>query len=296
MKIVSLAPATTDLLISLGKEVDLVGVEDELRAAELSKRAACGKNDRGVFGDEGVLWEVLKALKPDAICCSFPFADDDGAQLKKAQAVASANLGDAVRVISYTPVSLAQVYEGIETLGKHFGAAAKGREVAQRMKAQFMDWGDNFYERTRNKKVVVLSSVEPCVVASGWIGDLVRLCSAIPIEPKKKGNQSIRWEDVVVFRPDVIIVAPQFVTLKESVKLFTVCEKFPEWENLPAVKRGEVYFSDGVEHFYRPSLKLIDSMAILTSAIAGFESGYITPRESFFKLRWLEMHRHRVIT
>ena len=83
------------------------------------------------------------------------------------------------------------------------------------------------------------------------------------------------------------------MTVADSCKLFREFEKRPGWDNIPAVKRGEVFFSEGISNFYRPSMRLIESMSILVSAIAGFDSGYITPRDSFHKLRWLELQRHQ---
>jgi iron complex transport system substrate-binding protein len=124
---------------------------------------------------------------------------------------------------------------------------------------------------------------------------MIALCSAISQEHNPGcPHRQVRWEDVVAFNPDVIVVAPEGLDLKSSMASFKELSKLPHWEDLPAVKRSEVIFTDGIEHFYNPAVGIMDSMAILISAIAGFESGYITTRDTFYRLRWLELHRHRL--
>jgi iron complex transport system substrate-binding protein len=92
----------------------------------------------------------------------------------------------------------------------------------------------------------------------------------------------------------VIVVAPVGFNLSESVKTFSKVVTLPEWESLPAVKRGEVIFAAG-DALYRPGPRLVKGAAVLISAIAGLDSGYITERDEYFKLRYLELHRHRFL-
>jgi iron complex transport system substrate-binding protein len=179
-------------------------------------------------------------------------------------------------------------------VGKALGCPEKGREVAQRMRAQFMDWGDNFYDRMKNKRVTVLSGVTPLMLAGRWIPDLIDLASCISQQPNPGSPDSeITWQQVIQFRPDVLLVAPRKLSQDEALGTFKILERLPDFELVPAVKRGEVFFFPGEQLLYRPGPKLLEGMAILISAIAGIDSGYITPRDSFQRLRFLEMQRHR---
>ena len=96
----------------------------------------------------------------------------------------------------------------------------------------------------------------------------------------------------MVFRPDVIIVAPCGATLEESLRSLKELEAAPEWEDIPAVKRGEVIFYEGVE-LYQPGPRFIKGVAVMVSAVAGLDSGYITKKDEFYRLRFVELHRHR---
>ena len=296
MRIVSLEPYITDLIISLGLTESLVGVSFRCNELPNLPKATTGKASLSEeFCSEDLEIATIKTLSPDIIIGSIS-PDEDGKVLKGAQASAARLFGDDVHFQTYSPCSLESVYEGIDDLAKVLGVAAKGRELSSRMKAQFMDWCDNFYDRMKNKKVTIVSSLEPFSLAGRWIPDMVSLASAH--SQSVSGNikqRKITWDDVVAFKPDVLVFAPEGRTLQESVQSFPEFAKLPHFEDIPAVKRGEVFFTDGELHFYRPSLKLIESMAILLSTIGGFESGYITPRDSFYRLRWLELHRHKFI-
>jgi len=177
----------------------------------------------------------------------------------------------------------------------YLGQGQRGRELAQRAKAQLMDLCNNFYPRMKNRKIAVLSSVQPMKLAGLWIPDLVKQAAAIPMHPYSGyPDRAITWDELCEFNPDVIVVAPRGVSVEESRKLFLEMEKLPRWNEVRAVMRGDVYFCEGQSQFYYPTPAIIPSICTLISTIASLESGYITPRDSFFKLRWLEVQRHRL--
>jgi iron complex transport system substrate-binding protein len=41
----------------------------------------------------------------------------------------------------------------------------------------------------------------------------------------------------------------------------------PGWDDLPAVRDGRVYFSDGNAYFSRPGPRLVDSLEVLAAAL-----------------------------
>ena len=188
-----------------------------------------------------------------------------------------------------------QIYQTLQDVAKLLGNRAEGITLVNKLKAQFLSWGDSFYDRMKNKRVTFLSSVEPLMLAGDWIPDLVSLTSSTAQNFASGGEDvPVEWSDIQDFRPDVIIVAPRGVPVEDARKSFLMLEKLPNWEEIPAVKRGDVIFTGGQRNFYTPTSALFPSQGILVSAVAGLESGYITERDSFFKLRWLEMQRHRL--
>lgn len=317
MNIVSLEPFLTELVCDLGLADRLAAVSHrcdfpaniserpkvtvDRETAVLEARWARFYQVQIGLCQDFVDLEALAAAKPDIILTSVPAVDAETAQAELKSKIRLFEetllplLGRPVRILSYNPQRFEQVLSVFSEAAAELGAAAKGRELAHYSRARIMDWCDNFYERMRNKRVTVLSGINPLKLAGRWIPDMVALASGVSQEQiSGKPAREIEWKSVVEFRPDVIIVAPERLDLAQSLHAFKILEKIPDWEEPPAVKRGEVFFCDGLHNFYRPGPRLVDSMGILISAMAGLDSGYITTRDSFYRMRWLELQRHRI--
>ena len=307
MRIISLSPYLTELLPSLGVADKLSATvwtgdlpESMARAERLTLTS--GEVPDGVaetiqtLVSNGVLSRAqLKKLAPTHLLVTPWHLDPKLVNEGAASESLSQLLGFPAHVVAIAPRTLEQVYAAPVTLGEALGVTAKGRDFANRLKAQFMDWGDNFYDRTHNKKVCFLTSVDPLTLGGLWIPGLIRAVSGFALDRENgQAGRVVQWQEIVAFRPDVIIIAPPHKTLPEVMSLLPSFQARDHWEDIPAVKRGEVAFVAGGEAFLTPGPGLIDAFAILVSSVAGLEPGYIAPRDSFARLRWVELHRHKV--
>ncbi len=255
--------------------------------------------------------KALLSAQPDIILTCMQDESFDGLvdkkppRLKELEAALQRQAGYEVKLCSYHPSRFDDLLSYFEEVAQDLSVSEKGRSLAQRVKAQSMDWCDNFYDRMKNKRVTFVSDLvcgtspnSPLTalqLAGYWVPDMIQLASGFSQERiSGKAPREVKWQEIIDFRPDVMLVAPQGLDLKEALATFKVMEKLPRWEEVLAVKRGEVFFCPGLHNFYRASPSITDSMAILISVMAGFDSGYITPRDSFFRLRWLEMQRHKI--
>ena len=235
---------------------------------------------------------VLAARSPEIVIVDNPTLVDPPEKTRIASLL-SGEIGREVLLVPIVVGTLDSLFEGITRVGKLVGASERARDLCGRIKAQLMDWCDSFYDRLKNKRVTVVSSVAPLRVAGLWIPEVIQTASCHPQYVAIGGDhKEVTWNDIESFRPDVLIIAPEGYSLDESVKTLRLFERNASWESVPAVKRGEVVFCDGVS-LYRPGHKLLDGIAALISGIAGLESGYISPRDSFYRLRWVELHRHK---
>lgn len=309
MRIVSLQPFATDILAHFGVGADLVGVThlcnvpggatkaQVLTVAESKPTAAPDEDGRTLaagMGQDSLNVGALKSLVPDIILAEIR-APHPAEFITWAEAYLLKVTERRVKVVDISVSNLEQMFSVVEQIGGLVADPAEARKLANKTKAQLMAWADSFFERCKGKKVVVLSSIAPFVVAERWIPDVVKLLGAKTIQraPERK-DQPLTWPDIVAGRPDVIIVAPLGMLLAESVKVLKIVQELPNWEDIPAVKRGEVIFCSGVE-LYRPGPKFLRGAAILVSAVAGLDSGYITERDEYFKVRYLELHRHKFL-
>ncbi len=310
MKIVALEPYLTDLIVAFGGGSRLIGVGSRCRIAPdaahpavitskpaaPSTKAPVGDDERLAAGltTDRLNLQALVELKPDVVMTRCTEQDTESF-VSWAQAELEKRVGKRVLVESFAPDTMSALYQMYEDVAECLGDSRRGQELAQRTKAQIQDWTRSFYERARNKKVTVLASVEPLMLATGLMSDLVRGVTGQPQQRAEgRENTPFTWEEVVEFRSDVIIVAPCGASLQESIAALKKLEALDGWESVPAVKRGEVVFCAGTS-LYLPGPEFLRSAAIVVSAMAGLDSGYITLKDEYFRLRFIELHRHRFV-
>jgi iron complex transport system substrate-binding protein len=309
VRIASLQPFATDILTRCGVGLNLVAVTHLCQVPKSSGRVAAvtrpssepftyvSDDDRRLaqgISTHSVDLKQLYLLQPDILIADIQDSDVEGFVAWAEERMRQCT-GQRVRVFNSSITSLAQMGEIVEEVGGFVGGRAEARVLAGKTQAQLMAWADSFFERCKGKRVVVLSSVQPIVVAERWIPDLVQMTGAKYLERDEKlPSKSLAWQDILASRPDVIVVAPEGASLAESVRMLRVVQELPQWETIPAVKRGEVIFCAGTD-MYRPGAKFLRGAAVLVSAIAGLDSGYITERDEYFKIRYLELHRHKFL-
>lgn len=307
MRIVSLQPYLTDIAYSLGVGASVVGVSHlcDAKSGDTSPMVVTSAAPiKAPNADVETLLkalclfpvslEALKSAQPDFILTSCVHENPESFS-RLAEGALRVLLGRKVTVCSVTITNFEQMLEGCGVVGSALGRVRDGYDIASRIKAQLMDWGSNFYDRMKNKKVTVLLSVAPLTVAGLWIPDIVKLFSGKPqFDEGGEPHRSTTWEELLSFRPDIIVVAPEGATVEQSVKTFKDLQMVPQWEDIPAVKRGAVVFADGV-NLYRPGPRFVQGAAVLLSAMAELDSGYITKRDEFYRLRFVELHRHRFL-
>jgi iron complex transport system substrate-binding protein len=309
LRIISLQPFAADLLGAFGVGWDLVGITHIERAPDNAKSAVTvtapkGESFSGLDGEALKLAAGLCAypldvkrlfeLLPDTVLAEVRAPDKERFILWAEDYFYKAT-GRKVAIKDLSVNSLDGLYQVIEDLGALVGGQVEARNLVNKIKSQIMSWGHSFFDRSRGKLVVVISDIDPLRVEGRWFPDLIKALGARTIEFNcTDPARGLSWADVVAARPNTIIYAPENQSLEYSVKGLNALESLPNWEDLPAVKRGDVIFAAGRD-IYRPGPRFLKGTAILVSAIAGLDSGYITERDEYFKVRYLELHRHRFV-
>jgi hypothetical protein len=66
------------------------------------------------------------------------------------------------------------------------------------------------------------------------------------------------------------------------------------WEDLPAVKRGAVFFAPGTD-IYRPGPRFLKGIAALVAAMAGIEKPIFPEQDDCYRIRHVELNRHKLL-
>jgi iron complex transport system substrate-binding protein len=309
MRIVSLHPFATDTLDYCGVGWDLVGITHVCsvpKNATKAKILTTGRRGKFIASTQD-LARVAQGLTsyevdieqmidcvPDFILAEVAHPDKDQF-IPWAEGVLYKALGKRIAIRHLDIKSLKTLYTTMEEIGRLIGKRERAAKLVGEIQFHVSEWVDSYTVLCKGKKVVVLSEASPYIVEAGWMDDLIRLFGAQPLERRERSNcGEVPWTEIVTGRPDVIFVAPHNAFLNQSVRRLTALETAEGWEDLPAVKRGAVFFAPGTD-IYRPGPQFLKGVAALVSAIAGLDRPIIPDQDDTYRIRHVELYRHKLL-
>jgi iron complex transport system substrate-binding protein len=220
LRIVSLAPSVTSILLELGASRELVGVSRWCKdVADVGSRPTvgdCWKLD---------VREVMK-LRPTLLIGSLPFA---------AEAVAKI-LEQPVAFLAINPRSLADIENDVLTLGRLVdrGRAAKG--LIRRMRGVFdgvARRAQRFGRRSR-PKIYCEAWPNPRISSPPWVAELVEIAGGRMVI---QAGARVSDQEVARAKPDIIVLA--WAAAGDRAKAETALRN-AAWQRVPAVNSRRV--------------------------------------------------------
>lgn len=222
-RIISTAPAVTEILFALGLGEKVVGVSTFCNYPEEAKT----KEKIGTFQSPNI--EKILSLKPDLVVAT------GGVQRQTVEKLEQ--LGIPV-FVSY-PGTLEDVIKSIYTIGRICGAEKNAKDLAFDLKLRVAKVTSKVAKAKSKPKVFFELWHEPLMSAGpgSFIDDLIKKAGGINIAGSAKSAYPIfSLEQLVKEDPDIIIGAESSMggnPLEIS--------KRPGWNNLKAVKNQKVY-------------------------------------------------------
>ena len=287
MRIVSLLPSATEIVCALGLGDELVGVTHECDhppfVRELPKvtrtliphGASSARIDalvREQLTSERALYhldlETLGALAPDLIVTQA---------LCAVCAVAEAEVLDAAcrlpgnpPVVNLEPMTLAEVLAAIQAVGDAAGCADRAAAVVGGLRARV----DAVAARTAaipvsdRPRVAFLEWIDPLFNGGHWNPELIALAGGVDVLGSPAApSRAITWEALRAAEPEVVFVACCGFSTERALEDLALLQAGDGWDELPAVREGRVYFSDGNAFFSRPGPRIVDSLEVLGAAL-----------------------------
>ncbi|MFJ6782955.1 cobalamin-binding protein [Streptomyces yangpuensis] len=292
MRIVSLLPAATDIVADLGLASDLVGrthecdwppaavasvpvvTRAEFAADELSSREISEAVGGAAHSGSSLYTldtEALAALAPDVLLtqdlCDVCAVSYEGVS----RAVRVMDTGP--RVLSLEPKTLGDVLDCLVTVGDLLGV----RERAEQRRTELRDRLDEVRRLTggRNRpRVVAIEWLDPLWPAGHWVPEQITAAGgeALLAEPGEH-TRPMTWEAVRAARPDVLLVLPCGFPPERTLTEIDLLRSLPGWEELPAVRAGEVWVLDGPAYFNRPGPRVVRGAEVLAHVLHGVRAG-----------------------
>jgi iron complex transport system substrate-binding protein len=221
IRIVSLAPSVTSILLALGVGREVVGVsrwcKDVVAVGRRPTVGDCWKLD---------VARVMK-LEPTLIIGSVPFAPEAVAKL----------LAEPVAFLAINPRSLNDIENDVRILGSLVHRASGAEKLIRRMRSEF--------GKVRGRALALASSRRPRVYCEAWpnprissppwVAELVTLAGGTNVIP---AGQRITDQQVAEANPDVIILA--WAATGSRAKPSNALRN-RAWKNVGAVTNGRVF-------------------------------------------------------
>ena len=232
-RIVSLTPATTEILFAIGAGDRLVGRGEYDRWPD----AARAVPDLGPGLRPNV--EAVLAARPDLVLLYASADNRAAAQRLRAAGVATA---------AFKVDSIEQFDRTTRLLGTLIGLPEQGARVADTV----MRTLDSVRARTRGQppvSVVMPAYQDPLLVIGGgsFLSQLVEIAGGRNVYADlPQPSPAVTFEDVVRRDPEVVLVGPE-----HGMRIL----QSPRWRTLEAVRRGRVLFLDTTV-VMRPAVRL----------------------------------------
>src|SRR6266581_1541794 len=286
LRIASFLPAATEMVYQLGLGDQLVGVTHECDYPPSAKSKPvlvdCALDLSGMTTrqiDEAVTLRIgsgqslyavdeekLRRAAPNVLitqnlCQVCGPAGNEVSQVLK-------TLTPVPEIIWQTPRTFEEILDAYQELGRRTGRleAAKDWVMVAREKIKSIASRSATYQR--KTRVAFLEWVDPIYCGGHWIPQMLDWVSAED-RNSKNGTDSIRisWESVLDYQPEVIIVSPCGYKTDKALEQSMKLTERSGWDDLPAVKQGQVFAVDANSYFARPGPRIVEGVELLAHLI-----------------------------
>src|SRR6266481_4185660 len=285
-RIVSLLPAATEIAAAIGLMNQVVGVSHECDfpsdANERPRVTHCPVHNAGVTSSEVDEWvrralrengtiyiidePLLRKLRPDVILtqklcdvCAVGY----GTVARLAE-----TLPGPPQVVNLEPSSVSDIFDDIRRVAE----ACDVPEHAHKLVTQLSDRIEGVRGRANRirhrPRCFLMEWVDPPFCCGHWGPELVEIAGGYdPLGRKHQPSVQIKWQEVVDARPEIIVLALCGYDIHRARRDYEILRGFPNFNSLPAARRGEIYLVDAIAYFARPGPRIVDSVEILAGIL-----------------------------
>ena len=168
-----------------------------------------------------------------------------------------------VRVVSLEPNTITEIFENIRTVGELTGRQREANELLLSLNARL----DRVRERTiklNRPRTLMLEWLEPAFAPGHWVPEQVAIAGGDHAFGRA-GEPSVTTtaEEINSYAPEVIVLIPCGYYKEDILRQLPEAHLPLGWNDLPAVRSGQVWATDATSYFSRPGPRVIDGLEIL---------------------------------
>ncbi|NIP29680.1 MAG: ABC transporter substrate-binding protein [Candidatus Dadabacteria bacterium] len=286
MRICSLLPSTTEIICSLGLGDKLVGVTHECdyppevsekKRVVISNISTQTNNSKEIDdfvkknfseGKSTYLIETdkLKEARPTLILTQG---------LCEVCAVSKNNVLDAVEVLDYQPQVLSlepnnikEIMESIIQISEVTKTQDRAKELVDEMKLKIEQIKKKVSHESDRPRVFCLEWLDPPFVAGHWVPEMVEIAGGNhSLNKVGEYSREVTWEEILDFAPNYMLVMPCGFDNERTLNEIDLVTNLSQWQQIPAVKKGQAYIVNANSYFSRPSPRITQGIEILAGII-----------------------------
>lgn len=287
MRICSLVPGATEVVVALGLAESLVGISHECDYPPAVRRlpvmvqpavesdgvdsAEIDRQVKALMSSGQPLYRVdeqaLAEARPDIIltqdichvCAVTPH------ELERAMQ----SLPRRPELLTLAPSSLDDVINDVERIGAALGVTSRGRDLAHSLRSRIASIRSGS-PRPSRPRVVCLEWLNPLYVGGHWVPEMVDVAGGFDIlghagEPSRQ----VTIEEAHRAAPDILIAMPCGFSLgRTTSELTLLCRRNADCSRL-LLSAARTYVVDAGSYFSRPGPRLVDGVELLAEICAG---------------------------
>ena len=290
MRICSLLPSSTEIVFALGLGDRLAGVthecdfpaeaasipavtrslidHSESSSAEIHRHVSEAVHaGSSIYGlDQALLERIDPSLVlTQELCdvCAVSYGE-----VQRAVRLLPSDGGNERTVLSLEPTTMGGILDTITSVGEAAGAVERAVEVTAVLRQRIDAAEAAAAGAGRRPRVFAMEWLDPPFVGGHWVPEMIRLAGGSD-GLGRAGQPSVQatWADIAAYDPEVVVLMPCGYHLEACLDEFRKTPLPPEWEDLTAVKSGEVYVVDGSSFYNRPGPRVVDGLEILAEIL-----------------------------
>ena len=193
-------------------------------------------------------------------------------------------LSSKTRIISLNGTTFEEICSDIMMIG----IAVNKEEIARKIIAEAICKKKKVTRKKTNKSILLLEWIDPYFTPGHWIPEQIEMAGFISIAGNK-GEKSIEIEakDIADLNPDFIGLICCGYNLEENKSFAENIYLDERINHIEAIKKERIFAFDSNSYFSRPSLRILDGVMQLSSAILDKNPKFHCKKSDFINNRKL---------
>jgi iron complex transport system substrate-binding protein len=285
-RIASLLPSATEIVCALGLADSLVAVTHEcdfppevtekpkVTASRVSHEQMSSReidhHVRSQLDGHGSIYDLdeklLRELKPDLILTQ-ELCDVCAVSYKTVESAARMFETD-VRVVSLEPNTTQDIFANIRTIGELTGRLSKAEELIAELAVRLDALALLVADVEHRPRTLMLEWLEPPFAPGHWVPEQVALAGGdASFGRAGEASRQTTPEEIQAYAPEKIVLIPCGYYKADILRALETAQLPDGWNDLPAVREGEVWATDASAYFSRPGPRVVRGAEILASIL-----------------------------